>query len=83
MTIDIYEFDIHGLNEIMLCPDIFPVEPPNVNPLTSEIASLNHQMEKMTIETHSQKLRQIIERTKRHRVKATLKRVKRDVLSHR
>ena len=53
MTIDINEFDIHDLNEIMLCPEIFPVEPPNVNPLTSEIASLNHQMEKMTIETHS------------------------------
>ena len=37
----------------------------------------------MTIETHSQKLRQVIERTKRHRVEATLKRVKRDVVSHR
>jgi len=56
MTININEFDLHDLDDIMLCTEIFPVDPPNVNPLTSEIASLNHQMEKMTIETHTQKL---------------------------
>jgi len=82
MTINNNEFNLHDLDDVMLCPELFPIGPPNMNPLTSEIASLNHQMEKMTIETHTQKLRQLIERTKRYRVESTLKEVKRDIVFH-
>ena len=43
------------LDNIMLCPDLFSIEPPNLNPMTSEMASLNLQMEKLTIEVYTQK----------------------------
>jgi len=82
MTIDNNDFNFHDFDNVMLCPELFPIEPSNINPLHSKMASLGLQMEKMTIETHTQKLRQLIERTKRHRVESTLKKVKRDVVSH-
>ena len=76
------DFNFHDLDDVMLCPELFPIEPRNMNSTTSEMAALSLQMEKMTIEAHTQKLRQLIERTKRHRVESTMKKVKKDVVTH-
>ena len=76
------DFDFDNFDTMMLWPDLFPIEPSNTNPTTSEMASVSLQMEKMTIEVHTQKLRQMIERTKRHWVESTLKKMKKDLVSH-
>jgi len=81
MTIN-NDFNFHDLDEGMLCPDLFPIEPPNMNPATSKMAALSLRMKKMTIEEHTQKLWQLIEHTKRHRVESTMQKVKNDVVSH-
>ena len=81
MTIN-NDFNFHDLDELLLCPDLFPIEPPYMNPATSEMATFSLRMEKMTIEAHTLKLRQLIERTKWHRVESTMKKVKKDVVSH-
>ena len=70
------------LDNIMLCPDLFSIETPNLNPMTPEMASLYLQMEKLTIEVHTQKLRLMIGRTKRHRMESIMKKVKNDLISN-
>ena len=57
MTINNNDFNLHDLDDVMLCPKLFFIELPNMNPLPSEMVSLSLQMEKMTIEAHTQKLR--------------------------
>ena len=74
-------YDNFDLDNIMLCPDLLSIEPPNLNRMTSEIVSLHLQMEKLTIEVNTQKLRLMIGRTKRHRLESNMKKIKDDLIS--
>ena len=61
-------------------PDIFPLNPPDLLPPSNEIALLNTELEKLSLDVHTQSLRVKIEKVKRQKLRSKLKRVRQDMI---
>ena len=59
-----------------LLPKLFPIETVDLFPTFSDIAALNDQIAKLSIDLNTQALRIEIERTKRQKMRMILKRIK-------
>jgi len=72
---------INDFIEIPLFPEIMPFDPPNLYPIPNEVASLSSQLEKLSIEVHTQSLRVAIKRAKRQKLVTMIRKIKRDIIS--
>ena len=66
--------------EFPLFPETFPADPPDLLLPPNEIVSLTAQVERMNIDIHTQSLRIEVERVKKQKLRARLKRIKREDL---
>ena len=71
------------VNDIFLespfLPDIFPMEPPRSKPSYLDLATLNSQMEHLSLTVNTQSLRIEVERAKRQKMRATIKQLRREM----
>ena len=67
--------------KVPLFPDTILINPPDLTSPSNEIISLTAEVERLNINIHTQSLCVDIEKVKRQKLRATLKRVKRDVIS--
>jgi len=58
-----------------------PLGPPNIYPVPNKAASLSSQLEKLSIEVHTQSVRVAIERAKRQKLGTMIRKIKRNVIS--
>ena len=72
---------INDFNEIPLFPKMMPLDPPNLYLLPNEVASLSSQLERLSIDVHTQSLRVAFERAKRQKLGTMIRKIKRDVIS--
>jgi len=53
---------LNDLNEMPLFPEVMPLVPPNICPVSDEITLLNSRLEHLSLDVHTQSLRVTIER---------------------
>ena len=61
-------------------PETVPIDHPDIFPPLNEIASLSAQINRLNIDVHTQSLRIEVERVMNPKLRATLKRVKREII---
>ena len=68
-------------NEITFFPEMIPLDPPNLCPISNEVVFLSSQLERLSIDVHTHSLRVAIERAKLQKLGTIIRKVKKDLIS--